>query len=89
MSGLPEVDMNDWEKNTTYANGYDAECPVIVVSKSDYSQLAILTADFSAVWGVLPLPRLRVSAPQLFSIVVVCIIVNLQLQLLKVAFHVV
>ena len=34
MSGLPEVDMNDWEKNTTYANGYDAECPVIVVSKS-------------------------------------------------------
>ena len=31
MSGLPEVDINDWEKNTTYANGYDAECPVIVV----------------------------------------------------------
>ncbi|XP_028411052.1 E3 ubiquitin-protein ligase HACE1-like [Dendronephthya gigantea] len=30
MSGLPEVDMDDWEKNTTYANGYDAECPVIV-----------------------------------------------------------
>ena len=22
MSGLPEVDMDDWEKNTTYANGY-------------------------------------------------------------------
>ena len=31
MSGLPEVDMNDWEKNTTYANGYDAESPVVVV----------------------------------------------------------
>mgnify|MGYP002803416018 FL=1 len=30
MSGLPEVDMNDWEKNTTYANGYDVESPVVV-----------------------------------------------------------
>jgi hypothetical protein len=39
MSGLPEVDMNDWEKNTTYANGYDVESPVIVVSKYEYSQV--------------------------------------------------
>ena len=31
MSGLPEVDMDDWEKNTTYANGYDPEYPVIMV----------------------------------------------------------
>ena len=31
MSGLPEVDIKDWEKNTTYANGYDAESPVILV----------------------------------------------------------
>jgi hypothetical protein len=54
-------------------------------------QLAFLTADFSAILGVLPLPRLRVSAPRstTFTIVVVCIMVNLQLQLLKVTFHVV
>ena len=32
MSGLPQVDMDDWEKHTTYANGYDPECQVIVVS---------------------------------------------------------
>ena len=34
MSGLPEVDMDDWEKNTTYANGYDPEYPVIMVKNS-------------------------------------------------------
>ena len=53
--------------------------------------LGFLTADFSAILGVMPLPRLRVSASRntTFTIVVVCIMVNLQLQLLKVAFHVV
>ena len=37
MSGLPEVEINDWEKNTTYANGYDIESPVIMVRKFFYS----------------------------------------------------
>ena len=45
MSGLPEVDMDDWEKNTTYANGYDAECPVIVVSTSAYSQVDYINVE--------------------------------------------
>jgi hypothetical protein len=53
----------------------------IRIRKDMYIQLiqsTFLTADFPAIFGVLPLPRLRVSAPQntTFSIVVVCIMVN-------------
>lgn len=48
MSGLPEVDMNDWEKNTTYANGYDAESPVIVVSVlTSYLSSTLLVESFT------------------------------------------
>jgi hypothetical protein len=55
------------------------------------NELAFLTAGFSAILGyclshVWESPRHEI---QLFSFVVVCIMVNLQLQLLKVAFHVV
>jgi hypothetical protein len=50
-------------------------------------------ADFPAIFGVLPLPRLSVSGSlhheiQLFRIQTVFITVNLQSQLLKVAFDV-
>jgi hypothetical protein len=51
------------------------------------SQLAFLMADFPAIFShVWESPHHEM---RLFSITVVCIMVNLQLQLLKVAFHVV
>ena len=36
MSGLPQVDLDDWEQHTTYANGYDVESHVIMVSACIY-----------------------------------------------------
>ncbi|XP_015206541.1 E3 ubiquitin-protein ligase HACE1 isoform X1 [Lepisosteus oculatus] len=29
LSGMPEIDVNDWKKNTEYTSGYDLEEPVI------------------------------------------------------------
>jgi hypothetical protein len=45
------------------------------VNKCHSGQLAFLRAVFLTIFGVLPRPRLRVSAPRntTFSIVVVCI----------------
>lgn len=30
MSGLPEIDVTDWEENTEY-NGYNTDCDIIKV----------------------------------------------------------
>ena len=32
MSGLPDIDVDDWERNTEYSGAYDATTPVIRVS---------------------------------------------------------
>lgn len=32
MSGMPEIDVMDWKKNTEYTSGYDLQEPVIQVS---------------------------------------------------------
>ena len=31
MSGLPDIDVDDWEKNTDYSSGYDEESDIIKV----------------------------------------------------------
>ena len=31
LSGLPEIDLTDWENNTDYSSGYTEETPVIQV----------------------------------------------------------
>ncbi len=31
ISGLPDIDVDDWQKNTEYSSGYDEESPVIKV----------------------------------------------------------
>ena len=31
MSGLPDIDVDDWEKNTEYSSGYDEHSDVIKV----------------------------------------------------------
>lgn len=31
LSGMPEIDVNDWIKNTEYTSGYEREDPVIQV----------------------------------------------------------
>ena len=31
MSGLPEIEVEDWKKNTEYSSGYDEDTPVIQV----------------------------------------------------------
>lgn len=32
MSGMPEIDVMDWKRNTEYTSGYDLQEPVIQVS---------------------------------------------------------
>lgn len=32
LSGMPEIDVNDWIKNTEYTSGYEREDPVIQVT---------------------------------------------------------
>ncbi len=32
LSGMPEIDVMDWKKNTEYTSGYDLQEPVIQVS---------------------------------------------------------
>ncbi len=29
ISGLPDIDVNDWQMNTTYTNGYSETSPII------------------------------------------------------------
>ncbi len=70
MSGLPEVDMDDWEKNTTYANGYDAECPVIVVSTSAYSQVDYINVERRP-WITLDFHKIKTSSTFLCVFLVV------------------
>ena len=31
MSGLPDIDVDDWEKNTEYSGSYDPDTPIIKV----------------------------------------------------------
>ena len=31
MSGLPDIDVDDWEKNTDYSSGYDEDSDIIKV----------------------------------------------------------
>ena len=31
MSGLPDIDVDDWEKNTEYSSGYDEQADIIKV----------------------------------------------------------
>lgn len=31
LSGMPEIDVNDWMKNTEYTSGYERDDPVIQV----------------------------------------------------------
>ncbi len=31
LSGMPEIDVMDWKKNTEYTSGYDLQEPVIQV----------------------------------------------------------
>ncbi|XP_064396022.1 E3 ubiquitin-protein ligase HACE1-like [Halichondria panicea] len=47
ISGLPDIDVTDWEKNTEYSSGYEADSPVIqwfweIVKGYDKKELAIL-----------------------------------------------
>ena len=32
ISGLPEIDVDDWERHTVYTGGFDKDSPVVVVS---------------------------------------------------------
>ena len=31
MSGLPDIDVEDWEKNTEYSSGYDEQSDIVKV----------------------------------------------------------
>ncbi len=33
ISGLPDIDVDDWEMNTEYSSGYDEDSPVIKVRR--------------------------------------------------------
>ena len=32
MSGLPDIDVEDWEQNTEYSSGYDEQSNIVKVS---------------------------------------------------------
>ena len=34
ISGLPDIDVEDWEKNTEYTSGYDEDSQVVKVNSS-------------------------------------------------------
>jgi len=40
LSGMPEIDVMDWKRNTEYTSGYDLQEPVIQVShQHNYNSL--------------------------------------------------
>ena len=41
MNGLPEIDIADWKKNTSYQAGYNDDSPVIKVIISFYTNAMI------------------------------------------------
>lgn len=40
LSGMPEIDISDWDRNTEYS-GYDRQSPVIQVSEVRFGQAYI------------------------------------------------
>ena len=50
MSGLPEIEVEDWKKNTEYSSGYDEDTPVIYY-ETHRTQLANIM-DINPNWSI-------------------------------------
>lgn len=59
LSGMPEIDVQDWCKNTEYTSGYDPEEPVIQVSRFGLFGALTSAERRRLLIGQRRLPRLR------------------------------
>ena len=46
ISGLPDIDVEDWENNTEYSGAYSTDSPVICVRNCTYKK----RVDMHGVW---------------------------------------